>query len=125
MARKSPADKIRQIRRVISAWERLAPDAVFYGMTLAQFRAAVQPSIDTRDQIDDHMRHVKLLTGQRDFVDVEAMRLVEGVSLAVQGNPKFGQDSLLYGQMGYVRKSARRKRRSKQAVRARSRGASR
>jgi hypothetical protein len=86
-------------------------------MTLAQFKAAVQLSVDTRDQIDDHMRYVTMLTAQRDYADVEAMRLVEGVSHGVRGNPKFGQDSLLYGQMGYVRKSARRKRRSKRGAR--------
>jgi hypothetical protein len=110
MARKSPAQKLKDIRRAIEAWERHAPDSVFYGMTLEQFKAAMRPSLQFREDIDHYRRCLKTLPRQRDGADTKAMRLIEGAKYAIGGDPKFGQDSLLYGDFGYVRKSARRKR---------------
>jgi hypothetical protein len=113
MARRSPAQKLQRIRRAIEAWEGLAPDSVFYGMTLEQFKAAVRPCFQFREQIDYHQACLKLLPHQRNGADKKAMLLVDGVAQGVAGDPTFGQDSLLYGRIGYVLKSARRKRRKK------------
>jgi hypothetical protein len=38
------------------------------------------------------------------------MHLRENVSFGIGGDPKFGEDSLLYERFGYVRRSARRRR---------------
>jgi hypothetical protein len=73
----------------------LAPDSVFFGMTLAGFKAAVRPCFQVREQIDYHQACLKPLPHQRNRADNEAMRLVDGVSFGVAGDPKFGQDSLL------------------------------
>ena len=110
MARRSPAQKLQRIRRVIEAWEGLASDSTFYGMTLEQFKAGVRPCFQFREEIDYHQACLKLLPHQRDEADNKAMELVDGVAFGVGGDPKFGLDSLLYGRLGYVRKSARRKR---------------
>lgn len=113
MARRSPAETLRHIHRVMRAWERLAPNSVFYGMTLAQFRDAARPSLETRAEIADLERRLKQLLHQRKFADSRFMQEVEGVVSGVKGDPKFGQDSPLYAAMGYVLKSARGKRRKK------------
>ena len=111
MARRSPAEKLQQIQRVTLAWESLAPGSVFYGMTLAQFKEAVRPGLDVRKEITDLEWHLEQLILRRNFADTELMQRVEGVIQGVKGDPKFGQDSALYAAMGYVPKSARRKRR--------------
>jgi hypothetical protein len=46
-------DKIRQIE---TAWANLAPDRSFGGLSLEQYRAAVKPSLDAREQISDGLR---------------------------------------------------------------------
>jgi hypothetical protein len=110
MARRSPAEKMIRIRDTIEAWESLAPDDVFYGMTLEQFKAEVHPCFQFRAEIELHRQRLKLLPRQRDSVDQKGMELVEGISMSVAGNPQFGRDSLLFARLGRVRKSARRKR---------------
>ena len=37
--------------KIINAWNTLAPTATFSGMTLAQYKAKVQPTFDTRTNI--------------------------------------------------------------------------
>lgn len=113
MARKSPAEKIQRIRKVIQTWEEMAPGSVFYGMTLKQFKKKVRPCETLREGIADLRRRLSDDTDRRNDADDTAMQLLEGISNGVQGDPKFGRDSLLYGRLGYVRKSARRKRRKK------------
>ena len=49
----NPKDNLEKIKRILNAWETLAPAKSFGGMTLAQFKATVQPSLDARDLIDD------------------------------------------------------------------------
>ena len=112
MARRSPAQKLKRIRDAIEAWESLAPDTVFYGMTLEQFRAEVQPCFQFREDIDLYREHLKLLPRRRDGADNNGMQLVDGIAMGVAGNPAFGQDSLLYARLGYVPRRARRKRRA-------------
>jgi hypothetical protein len=53
MARKTPAGHLATLERILSAWERLRPNMSFGGMTLEQFKAAVQPSFDKRAAIAD------------------------------------------------------------------------
>ncbi len=53
MARKTPAGYVEAFKRILSAWERLRPDMTFGGMTLEQFKAAVQPGFDKRAAIED------------------------------------------------------------------------
>ena len=41
--------------KIINAWTTLAPNATFSGMTLAQYKAKVQPTFDTRTAIKHSM----------------------------------------------------------------------
>ena len=97
-----------KLDRVISAWEMLAPLKPFGGFTLAQFKAAVQPSYDTR--IAEHELEVQLAAtrAERDNSDKVSIGALLRVVDGVKSDPTEGPDSDLYDAMGYVRKSARK-----------------
>lgn len=101
----SPQEFGDKLNKIITAWEELAPAAVFFGMTLAQFKAAVAKSLNTRAEIAKKEREIAVLQNNRNDADVEANPIVQGVISGVKGDPNFGEDSDLYEMMGYVRKS--------------------
>jgi hypothetical protein len=92
---------------LINAWNTLAPAATFGGMTLAQYKAKVQPSFDTRSQLDGLDAQVTSTTDKRDNADKVTLQTNQLVVNAVKGDPNFGDDSDLYDAMGYTRKSER------------------
>ena len=97
-----------KLDRLISAWEMLAPLKSFGGFTLAQFKAAVQPSYDTR--IAEHELNVQLAATkvERDNADGVSLGAIQRVVNGVKGDPTEGPDSDLYDAMGYVRASERK-----------------
>jgi hypothetical protein len=109
MARESPAQKIARISRVVHAWEAHAAHTVFSRKTLSQFRSAVQPSYDARAEIDRLQRQLSEAINRRTAADERSLRLLRSVVFAVLGHPDHAEDSVLYGSMGYVRRSARRR----------------
>jgi hypothetical protein len=103
----NPKDNGDKIAAVLKAWKDLRPDKSFAGMTLVQFTAKVQPSLDARDAIDTLDNQLIAATDQRDTADVVSMKQVLLVVNAVKGDPAEGEDGELYEAMGYVRKSER------------------
>ena len=110
MARRSPAEKLQQIRKVMRAWEDYAADGVFYGHTLEQFKAAVRASEETRALIDDLERRLRVAIHDRNVADAKSMVLCADVVNGVKGHRRHGQDSAVYAAMGYRRASVRRRR---------------
>jgi hypothetical protein len=105
---KTPKTTLEILNRIIDAFETLAPNKTFGGMTLAQFKAAVKPSFDTREELrvlDNKMQSKKI---ERDDADTESLRLAQLVINGVVGDPEEGPDSDLYGAFGYTRTSARK-----------------
>jgi len=96
-----------KLDQVVNAWATLAPDKTLAGMTLAQFKAKIQPSLDARAQIDQFEAQLASAKDARDDADSASMSQVLLVVNAVKGDPTAGEDSNLYEQMGYVRKSER------------------
>lgn len=94
--------------RILQAWETLAADKTFAGMSLAQFKTKVKPSFDARETIAALEQQLTAALNQRDDADRETQRLTSLVVNAVKGDPEFGEDSDLYEAMGYVRKSERK-----------------
>jgi hypothetical protein len=113
VARRSPAAKLAHILRVIRAWENSARDSSFFGMTLEQFKAAVRPSIELHARIANLQESLRMAIKQRNVADAKSMELCMNVGFAVKGNRRYGADSVLIAEMGYVRPGARRKRRRK------------
>ena len=103
----NPKTAQSKLDRIISAWETLAPDKSFGGMTLAQFKAAVQPSYDKRAELTVLENQVQSKQVERETADTESLRLVQLVVNGVVGDPTEGPDGDLYEAMGYVRASQR------------------
>lgn len=103
--KESVTDRLERFEKV---WEELAPELSFGGMTLAQFRAATQPSRDERSTIVslDAMRSAA--AKRREEADEASWKAIELVVNGVRGNPDFGSDSSLYRALGFVPKSERR-----------------
>lgn len=87
---------------VISAWEEMAPSAQFAGLSLAQFKAKVQPSFDTRAELETLETQLKATRQSRRNADAvsneDALNVVNGVRSA----PGYGENSALYRAMGYT-----------------------
>jgi hypothetical protein len=103
----SPKDYGDKIAVVLKAWKDVCAAKSFAGMTLAQFTAKVQPSLDARAQLDTLEDQRIAAETDRDNADVESMKQVNLVVNAVKGDPTEGEDGELYAAMGYVRKSDR------------------
>lgn len=95
-------------RRVIAAWETLRPNKNFGGMTLADFKAQVQPSFDARATLANLESQITAARDQRDDADRETERLISRVVNGVRADPEEGENGELYEAMGYVRKSERK-----------------
>ena len=102
-----PAIVEKKINDIINAWESLRPAKSFAGMTLAQFKTKVQPSLDTRATITDLENKLTAAQDERDDADKISNAAVLQVVNGVKGDPAEGEDGELYEAMGYVRKSER------------------
>ncbi|MCX7010135.1 MAG: hypothetical protein NTY53_23340 [Kiritimatiellaeota bacterium] len=96
-----------KLGNLLNAWTKEAPTATFAGMTLAQFKAKVQPSLDARQQNIDLGNDLTTAEDNRDDADKVTMATILLVINAIKGDPNFGEDSPLYDTAGYVRKSER------------------
>jgi hypothetical protein len=104
----SPKRNLEKLNRIINAWQTLAPDKAFGGMTVAHFKTQVQSSLDTRAQVERLEAELDAAQAARDNADKENLRLAELVVNGVVGDPTVGPNSDLYEGMGYVRDSERR-----------------
>ena len=93
---------------MLNAWETLAPNKSFGGMTLAQFQAAVQPAQTARQRIDDLEDQLKQAQADRDRADEDFLAKAQLVVAGVLADPTEGPDSALYEAFGYTRKSERK-----------------
>jgi hypothetical protein len=76
-------------------------------MTLAEFTAKIQPSLDARAALKTLGEQTTAGIVTRDTADVGSMKQALLVVNAVKGDPAEGEDGELYAAMGYVRKSDR------------------
>ena len=97
-----------KIDRMLNAWRTLAPDKTFGGMTLAQFEAAVAPSLAARQKIDDLNNQLTEAQAERDASDDVSTTKAQLVVNGVLADPTEGPDSALYGAFGYTRQSERK-----------------
>ncbi len=97
-----------RLDKLSTAWQDLAPDKSFAGMTLAEFATKVKPSLDARKDIKDAETKMTDATTRRQTSDTETLRLMQLVVSSIKGDPTFGEDSALYEASGYVRKSERK-----------------
>src|SRR5579885_867954 len=103
-----PKTTLEKLNNIIRAWETLAPDKSFGGMTLAQFKEKVKPSFDARDELQALESQVQAKQVARDNADAQSLHLVQLVVNGVVGDPEEGPDSDLYASFGYTRTSDRK-----------------
>jgi hypothetical protein len=103
----APKQVEEQLNQVLNAWTTLAANASFGGMTLAEFKTKIQPSLDARNKVNSLNDQLTAAQDARDDADKVTTVLVQKVVKGVVGDPNYGDDSDLYDAMGYVRKSAR------------------
>ena len=97
-----------KIGDVTNAWENLAKTATFGKMSLAQYKARVQASLDAREAIKNLENQLAAAQTERDTADRDSLEATQLVINGVKGDADFGEDSPVYGAMGYVRKSTRK-----------------
>lgn len=96
------------IKEISNAWEELAPDKSFGGMTLAEFQAKVKPSLDSRKKLSGAQDQRISAQSDRTKNDDASRRTLLLVVNAIKGDPTEGEDSALYEACGYVPKSKRK-----------------
>lgn len=104
----SPKDMQDKIEQVTQAWGDLAPDKSFAGFTLAEFKAKVQPSLLARAELETLDNQVSDAQTRRAASDDVSLKTIQLVVNAIKGDPTEGEDSALYQECGYVRKSERK-----------------
>jgi len=97
-----------KIRKVTSGWESLAPTKSYFGMTLDQFKTAVQPSLAARERIKDLENQLTKAINERDAADEVSLAKIQGVVAGVNADPTEGPNSSLIEAFGYTRKSERK-----------------
>ena len=104
----NPKFTLDKLKRMLNGWEEIAPAKSFGGMTLAQFQAAVQPSLDARQQLDD-LEDQRLQTlAARDTADDVSLEKAQLVVNGVLADPTEGPNSALYESFGYTPKRDRK-----------------
>jgi hypothetical protein len=105
---KGPKEIEETIERMLNAWETLAPDKTFGGMTFPQFRAVALVAQLARRRIDDLENQLKQAIAERDAADDTFLEKVQLVVNGIRADATEGPDSALYQSFGYTKKSDRK-----------------
>jgi hypothetical protein len=104
----NPGKVEQDTNAILKAWGQLAPTATFGGMTLQQYTAKVQPSLDARKQLDDLATATLSWTDKRDDADTDTLDANAAAIKGIVGDVNYGDDSDLYEACGYIRKSEKK-----------------
>ena len=107
---KGTRDLLIRVEREAQAWERLRPKKKFSGLIVAQFRDAAQASRQARQDIAELEASLQGAKKRLKLADAELVIVERRVVLAVRGDEEDGEDSVLYGEMGFVPRSQRTRR---------------
>jgi len=99
---KNPTRIVRKVDEVITAWETLSPTSNFAGMTLAEFKTAVESSKTERIRTAELEAELAGAAGRRALADLSTNEKLKLVVAAVKGDPAHGENSALYRAMGYI-----------------------
>jgi hypothetical protein len=99
---KNPTRIARKVDQVVTAWEQIAADAEFAGMTLAAFKTAVAESFTTRERGAELEAELSANLARRAVADANTNERLKLVVNSVKGSPAYGENSDLYRAMGYV-----------------------
>jgi len=97
-----------KITRTTEAWGEHAEGIKFAEMTLGEFKAKMQPSLDSREKIASLRLQLEAAIMKRQECDAASMDVCAKVVNAVRGDAEYGEDSAFYKALGYVPKSERK-----------------
>jgi hypothetical protein len=93
--------------KLLHSWGEIAPETTFAGLSLEGFRAIVEPATELRASIvkadQDRVANVILRDATEKDLSETYLRIVN----AIKATPEHGEDSPLYGSIGYKIRSAR------------------
>ena len=98
----------KRINQTLEVWENLRPKKSFAGMTLAQFKAILKPSLDSRAEITNLRNQLKGTIRDRIAADIQSVDACFRVVNAVRADVDEGENGAVYKALGYVTKSDRR-----------------
>jgi len=104
----NPKSTGNHINAIIAGWEEHAADATFGGLTLAQFKTKVKPSLDARDEVKALELKLAAARVDRNNADLISEEITSNVVNSAKGEPAYGENSALYASFGYIRKDDRK-----------------
>jgi len=103
-------DQMDKVEAITNAWKLNAPNATFAGMTFQDFIQAIAPFLKVRQDLIELTTRVATLKAQRAAAEKSASVILDRVVAGVRADVEHGPDSPLWAAMGFVRKSARKRR---------------
>jgi hypothetical protein len=100
---------VERIETFRDAWDKNAASTPLIGITLEEFTEATKAPCVAKAESEALRKEAK-----RQYVNglnalPQVLPLLERLVFAVQANPDFGPDSAFYQELGYIRKSDRKK----------------
>jgi hypothetical protein len=108
MGKITPKKALERLEKTEASWQTNAPDATFYGTSLAQYKARVQLSRDARALITSLEQQLSVAIDNRDDIDAENLILEGNIVKGIAGDAEYGDDSALYEGTGRIRKSEKK-----------------
>ncbi len=99
---RSPSELGTSLEALIAAWERLAPEDTFAGLTLAEFKAVVQPSFAARARLDEIRIDSHQWLIRRALADEVSGGKYQQVVLGIRCHAVHGNNSAVLRAAGYV-----------------------
>jgi hypothetical protein len=103
-----PKEIEAKMKKMLNAWEEIAPEKSFAGTTLDQFRTVVTRAQTARARIADLEDQMLQAINERENADEAFNTKAQQVVNGVLADPTAGPDSALYEGFGYTRKSERK-----------------
>jgi hypothetical protein len=100
-------DVLERVDRITQAWEARRAAKTFSGLSVTQFREKSRESRDARAAIKELETSLQGARKRSKLADAELLKVERRVVLCVRGDEEDGEDSVLYGEMGFVPRSQR------------------
>jgi len=108
MKKSNPKGNETVFARGLRALRNNAPDTKFKGKGLADFSAQVERCMASRHRLEDLGSATGIELVVRETEDETALAMLDDIIDGVIGHEDFGDDSALYEELGFVRKSQRK-----------------
>jgi hypothetical protein len=107
---KNSRDLLARVDRITQAWEKRRAEKKFSGLSVTQFKEASQESRAARVAIRELEASLQGAKKRCKLADAELLKVERRVVLSVRGDAEDGEDSALFGEMGFVPRSQRTRR---------------